>query len=190
MFNKEILSLVGDIGVTAYSIIANVSLMAMAVFSGIAQGVQPIASINFGAGKNSRTNSIAKVGVITAVCMGAVFTAAGLVFPEIIVSLFTAEKGQILDITKMGMQYYFLAFPLMGINVVMGAFFQAIERAKSSTAVVLCRGVLFTALILKLLSYVYGLKGVWLTVPAAELATMALIVVPFLLKYRAQSVES
>jgi putative MATE family efflux protein len=54
LVNRELLSRVGEIGVSAYSIIANVSLMCVAIFTGIAQGIQPILSTNYGAEKYRR----------------------------------------------------------------------------------------------------------------------------------------
>ena len=50
-FNQVILGITGDIGVSAYSIIANLSLVCTAVFIGIGQAIQPIVSLNYGAGK-------------------------------------------------------------------------------------------------------------------------------------------
>lgn len=177
LFNKQLLSMIGEIGVSAYSIIANVSLMCVAIFTGIAQGIQPIASINFGAKKYSRVYTIRKLGIISAAIFGMLFFILGLTIPETIVSAFTSEKGQIIDITKEGIKYYFLAFPIMGINIVMGSYFQSIEKTPYSTAISLCRGIIFTALGLKLLTLFLGISGIWLTVPMAEILTLIIITV-------------
>jgi putative MATE family efflux protein len=181
LFNRELLGRIGEIGVSAYSIIANVSLMCVAIFTGIAQGIQPIASTNYGAGKYKRIYAVRRLGMITAIVFGVLFFLAGMLMPEVIVAAFTGEKGQIVDLTKEGIRYYFLAFPLMGINLIMGSYFQAIEKTKYSTAISLCRGIIFTTTGLKLLSNALGVTGIWITVPAAEVATL---VVVFIILYR------
>ena len=56
-FNNVIWGLAGSIGVSAYSIIANISLICAAIFYGIAQAIQPIISINYGAKKEKRVLS-------------------------------------------------------------------------------------------------------------------------------------
>lgn len=184
MFNQQILALIGEIGVSAYSIIANASLMCMAVLSGIAQGIQPLVSYNFGGGRPERVKQTVKMGIVASIACGVVFLTIGMLAPQGIVSLFTSEKGQLVTLTGGGIILYFIAFPFMGINVLTGAYFQAIEQARYSTLISLCRGILFTAIGLKLLSSSFGIVGVWLTVPAAEIATLLIIAIALGLKHR------
>ena len=47
LFNKIILDLSGNAGVAAYSIIANIAYVGVAIFTGIGQGIQPLASLSF-----------------------------------------------------------------------------------------------------------------------------------------------
>ena len=47
-FNLIILGISGNIGVAAYGIIANIALVATSVFTGTAQGLQPLASRCYG----------------------------------------------------------------------------------------------------------------------------------------------
>ena len=60
IFNLKLLNIVGNIGVSAYSIIANVSLVAAAIFTGISQAMQPIISVNYGANKIDRVKRVRK----------------------------------------------------------------------------------------------------------------------------------
>jgi Na+-driven multidrug efflux pump len=69
----------------------------------------------------------------------------------------------------------------MGINLIMGSYFQSIEKTKYSTAISLCRGIIFAAIGLKLLSAALGVTGIWITVPAAEVATL---IVVFIILYK------
>ena len=50
VFNMIILRLAGNIGVAAYGVVANTSLVAVALFNGIAQGSQPLISDYYGRG--------------------------------------------------------------------------------------------------------------------------------------------
>lgn len=48
IFNTIILNISGNIGVAAYGVIANLSLVVISIYTGIAQGIQPILSSNYG----------------------------------------------------------------------------------------------------------------------------------------------
>lgn len=175
LFNAELLKQIGDIGVSAYSIIANISLICVAVFTGIAQGMQPISSINYGAQNLSRVNTVKRLGVVTALGLGIFFLVLGIAIPKYIIALFTMETGEIVNITAEGIKYYFIAFPIMAINIVMGGYFQSIEKARYATLLSLCRGIIFTSIGLKLMAAAFGVKGIWITVPIAEVITVVII---------------
>ena len=64
-FNAMILKLVGNTGVAAYGVVANISLVIVAVYTGIAQGMQPLVSIVYGAGNNRQTKTILKYALVT-----------------------------------------------------------------------------------------------------------------------------
>lgn len=182
LFNKELLSTIGGIGVASYSIIANCSIICVAIISGIAQGIQPIISINYGGGKKHRVRVSRNLGILSGVLIGILFLVLGLLIPEAIASAFTKEKGHMLTMTIRGIKLYFTAFPFMGVTVILGAYFQAIEKSKYSTFLSLFRGIIFIGVLLKVLPMIFGADGIWLTVPFSELLSLGVIGVMLLLK--------
>ena len=73
IFNIQILKLIGDDGVTAYSIISNIGIIAVALFNGISQTIQPLVSINIGANLKDRALKLRNLGLSTALLIGVVF---------------------------------------------------------------------------------------------------------------------
>lgn len=175
LFNKELLNTLGDIGVSAYSIIANISLMITSIFTGVSQGIQPLISINYGAGKIDRTFKVRRIGFITSISIGMLFLAIGLLYPRFLVSIFTRAKGEIVTITKSALRTYFFAFPLIGVNIIFAGYYQAVEKARLASVVSLLRGPVLTIIFLKLLSYGLGSVGIWLTTPVVELSSLIFI---------------
>ena len=53
-FNLVILRLEGDLGVAAYGVVANLAIVAVAMFDGLAQGIQPLVSQAYGGGKEEQ----------------------------------------------------------------------------------------------------------------------------------------
>ena len=180
IFNLVIIKLTGDIGVSAYSIIANLSLIATAIFTGIGQAIQPIVSVNFGAKKMSRVYKAGKFAIYTSLVVGVIFYLIGLLFPEFLVSIFSRGDKELLDITVEGIKIYFLSFIFMGINIVLTSYLQSKEYARASMIMSLLRGFIFTLVYLIMLSNIFGLTGVWMTLPLAELSTIIVSAIAFI----------
>lgn len=175
IFNKELIKTLGYIGVSAYSIIANLALMIIAIFNGVSQGIQPIVSYNYGANNLDNVNKVKRYGVTLSLILGLCFLTLGLLIPEFLISLFTSETGEIVEITKLGIRIYFLSFPIAGINVVLNGFLQSIELSKLATFISVLRGIVFNWIGLKVLTTLFDATGIWLTTPTTEILTMFVI---------------
>lgn len=173
-FNHVILLTMGEIGVSSYSIIANISLICVAVFTGIAQGIQPLISINYGAKKMDRVRKVKRMALFCALFIGGIFFASGYLFPEKLVGLFIKNDPALMVITVNGMKYYFIAFLIMGVNIVLGAHKQSIEVAAHATWISISRGIGFVLVGLIVLPLILTSNAVWLTVPFAEGCTLIL----------------
>lgn len=183
IFNIQILKIIGDDGVTAYSIISNTGIIAVALFNGISQTIQPLISINMGANLKERATKLRNLGLSTALVIGVSFFILCIVFPEQIVRIFVKPSDTVLAIAINSIRIYSTAFTIMGINMVTGAYFQSIELAKESFIIAFSRGLLFVSISVFTLPIFFGINGVWISVPIGELLT--LIVVFILVKKNA-----
>lgn len=172
IFNIQILKIIGDDGVTAYSIISNTGIIAVALFNGISQTIQPLISINMGANLKERADRLRNLGLSTALVIGVAFFILCIVFPESIVRIFVKPTDTVLAIAINSIRIYSTAFIIMGINMVSGAYFQSIELAKESFIIAFCRGLLFVSICVFVLPLFIGINGIWLSVPIGELLTL------------------
>ena len=177
IFNIQILKIIGDDGVTAYSIISNTGIIAVALFNGISQTIQPLISINMGANLKERADKLRNLGLSTALVIGVAFFILCIVFPESIVRIFVKPTDTVLAIAINSIRIYSIAFIIMGINMVSGAYFQSIELAKESFIIAFCRGLLFVSICVFVLPLFIGINGVWLSVPIGELLTLIATVI-------------
>ncbi len=189
-FNFVILSITGNTGVAAYGIVANLALIAIAVFTGVAQGMQPLLSVYHGAGKKRRIRSVLRYGILTALILGGLFYLIGFLFPDPIIAAFNRDGGPILAATaKEGILLYFISFLPAGINLVFVSFFSSVARPAPSFFLSISRGFLFVLPFLFTLPAFWGLTGVWWCVPLAETLTFAAGLV-LLLRYRKKERDS
>ncbi|MFV0393898.1 MAG: MATE family efflux transporter [Coprobacillaceae bacterium] len=176
LFNFVILDISGDIGVAAYGIIANLALVFVSIFTGISQGIQPIISENYG--KNNKENI--RITIICALCLslilGILFYMIGFFYSKELISIFNEENNQTLQVlANTGIKLYFLAFILMGINIVTSSIYSSLSKTKQSFLISLSRGFILIIPCLFILSYFFSMEGVWLTVFSSEVITFIMI---------------
>lgn len=178
IFNVLILGIEGNIGVAAYGIIANLSLVFTSVYTGIAQGIQPLISEGYGRNDGKQIKIIYRYALITLSIISIIIYALCFKFADSITIIFNSEKSEMLqNIAVEGMKLYFIAVPFIGFNIVTSVFFSAIERVVPAQSISLLRGIILIVPMAYLLASIYGMAGIWLTVPVTEGIVTALGVV-------------
>ncbi|MBS5079899.1 MAG: MATE family efflux transporter [Clostridiales bacterium] len=174
LFNFTILKLAGNIGVAAYGVIANIALIVCSIFTGIAQGVQPIISSQYGKKDFGGIRFVMMRGVLLAAACGIICYLGGVLMAEPIVGIFN-ESGDagFTKIALEGIRIYFLAFIPMGINVVMAAVLSAKDQPARSMLIALLRGVILNVVLILVFPNLWNMTGVWMVVPVTELITAA-----------------
>lgn len=173
IFNIVILKIEGNIGVSAYSIVANLSLFCAAVFNGIGQAIQPIVSINYGARKYERVREVVKLSVYTSLGVGILFFLIGLGFPRQLTRIFINEANpELISLSITGIRLYFISFIFMGLNTVIVSYLQSMEYSRASISISIGRGFIFVISGIIILPIIFGIGGVWITIPLAEVITL------------------
>ena len=174
MFNITILKLAGNTGVAAYGIVANLALIVVAVYTGAAQGMQPVISANYGSGNLVNVRQTYRAAVFLSAALGVLFVLAGTIFAGPLAGIFNKEQDRTLELLAVqGIRYYFPAFLIMGVNIITAAYFAASDRAVPSFWISVLRGILAAAVFIIILPPALGMSGVWLVIPCAEAVTLA-----------------
>lgn len=177
VFNMIILRLAGNTGVAAYGVVANTSLVAVALFNGIAQGSQPLISESYSKGRHKDVSTYLKMAVTTSISVAVLLLVCIYLYAPAITAVFNGEHDVALaSYAENGLRLYFIGFLFAGINIVGTAILSAVESAKYAFAASILRGFVAIILFAFLLSALIGLNGVWLAFPAAEFVTMLITV--------------
>lgn len=175
LFNSILQNLAGSLAVSAYSIVANLAIMVVAVFSGVAQDLQPLVSTNFGAQQVGRARLVLRYALLITFVIGCLTYACAYLFPEQLVSVFNSDTPALVPIAKEAIQLYMLAFFVSGMNMIMIAYLQAVQQTRVAFSASILRGVVFVIINLMWLVPLYGVRGVWLTIPASEIMIFVLL---------------
>lgn len=169
IFNRIILGLDGNTGVAAYGVIANLSLVVIAIYTGISQGIQPILSSNYGKGIRENVQAILRYAVTTVVILSAGVYLCMFFGAEPITAIFNSEKNQILqEIAEAGLKIYFTGCVFAGLNIILSVYFTSTERPLPAQIISVMRGFIVIIPMSFLLSAIAGLPGVWASFPATE----------------------
>ncbi len=169
VFNRVILTIGGETGVAAYGIVANLALVAMSIFTGLCQGSQPLISRFHGQKDEQREKSVRRYALASAFVLGSVVAVLAFSFPVQLTAFFnSAGDVQLAQIAERGIRLYFLGFPLAGINLVAAVCLAASEHGTFSFTLALARGCVVILPITLLMSWMFGMDGVWLSFPVTE----------------------
>ena len=178
IFNMLILGLTGSTGVAAYGVVANLSLVGMAIMNGMAQGAQPLISESFGKGafddvKKLLGWALKSVAVVEILLVSLVWG-----FTDPFIAVFNSENNQLLQqYAHTGLRLYFLGFLFAGVNIMLVAYFSATANARPAIIGSLLRGVIAIGICAVVLAKILGMNGVWLSFLASEVITFAVILI-------------
>lgn len=169
IFNMIILHLQGNVGIAAYGIIANLSLVVVAIYTGVAQGIQPLVSKAYGSGDFVSIKQVLRYAIILLLIISSVIYLTVFFFANPIASIFNNENHvQLQQIATSGLKIYFIAAPFVGFNIIIAMFFTSIDKVIPAHAISLLRGFILIVPMVFLFSFFFEMIGVWLTFPMTE----------------------
>lgn len=175
LFNIVILKINGNTGVAAYGVIANLSLVITAVYTGIAQGCQPIIGQAFGSNSRTELRRILRYALLLILVSSCLIYVLLILFSNPIVAVFNSEHNELLQsIAVNGMKLYFTAIPFAGFNILLAMYFVGIGKAAPAQIISLSRGLVLIIPLALLLPAWLEMTGVWLAYPLTELLVSAI----------------
>lgn len=181
VFNMIILNLIGNVGVAAYGIVANLSLVVVAVYTGIAQGIQPLISKSYGRNDIKSIKLIFKYAMITMSIISFILYLIIFFLADPIAKIFNSENSLVLQsIATNGLKLYFIAVIFVGFNIILPIFFSSMEKAFLAQTISLLRGLIVIIPMAFILSELAGITGVWLAFPITESLVSILGVILYL----------
>ncbi len=157
----------GDLAVGAFGIINRVMFLFAMVVMGINQGMQPIVGYNYGARQTGRVTQVLKYTILLATGVMSVGFVVGEFLPRIVASVFTSEE-ELINTSISGLRIVFITFPIVGFQMVTSNFFQSIGKSGKAIYLSLTRQVLFLLPCLLILPTLFGVNGVWLSIPVSD----------------------
>ena len=173
LFNIVMMSLAGEHGVAAITILLYGQFLFNAVYMGFSIGISPIVGFQYGAGNRTKLRKIYCVSFVFVAISSVVVTMVAVFFSPVIVSIFTKEQ-RTWELASGGFRLFAVNFLFSGINIASSGFFTALSNGKVSALISFSRTLVFIVISLLLLPRILGIVGAWIAVPVAEFLTMIL----------------
>lgn len=168
--NQQLKTHGGDLAIGAYGIANRITFFFLMICMGFNQGMQPIASYNWGARQYSR---VRKVFWLTTGCVTVVTVVCFLVsylFPHVAVRLFT-EDPKLEEHAINGLKIMNMAIGIISINLVASNLYQNLGMVSKSIFLSLSRQLLILVPLLYLLPLSMNEAGVWYAFPISDIAS-------------------
>ncbi len=175
-YNLQLLKMMGENGVAAYSVLLYYGYIFAAVFIGYNIAVTPVIGYNYGSENTDELRSLLRHSVVLLLSMGFLMTLVSELSAGPAARLFVGYDPELTELTRHAIRLYMLSFFIAGINLFTSAWFTGLGNGKVSAIVSFIRNLVFELGFVFLLPLVLGADGIWLAVDAADLCCLVLCV--------------
>jgi putative MATE family efflux protein len=183
VLNHSLFKYGGEIYISVYGIINRILMFVLFPVIGLAQGMLAIAGYNYGAKNFERVLEVIKKAILYGSGIAAIIFLLILMGRESIVHVFTNDV-ELLQLTPYAILVVFLVTPLIPIQLIGAAYFQAIGKVTPALLLTLTRQGLFLIPLVYLLPHFYGINGIWMAFPIADTLSAAVTLVALVMETR------
>ena len=171
IMNHFLAGMAGTEGVVIYTVVINLSTVALSLFEGISQTIQPMVSNYYGEKSYRKMKEVLRLAFITILLICGSATLILEVMPQWIPMIFGIEDASLLAKSAVAVRIYTIGMIITTVNVVVSYYLQSIEQNFMAAIIVSLRNfVLFLSAVF-VLGKLFGINGIWAAYPAAEVLT-------------------
>ena len=174
LFNERIMQTGGSMYLDVYGAITQLSVVAMALYEGIAQACQPILAACFGAGDRGRVHRTIRCGFVMEIIAMVLATAMYLFGAGLVADLFSMQEETLRGVAVNAIRIYALSLLFTGLNTMIIYYFQAQEKEIRATGITLLSGTILPAVFLYILTALFDVSAVWWCYLIAQSLTLIL----------------
>lgn len=171
----------GDAAIAAMSVANRVSAFIMCVGLGVGQGYQPVASFNYQAKRYDRVKKGLLITMGVGFCLIILLVVPGIIFAEPIAHAFQKDP-EVIKIAIPAIRYACVGTTFLCLSVPVNMLYQSIRKPLMSSFLSLLRSGLMLIPVLYLTTWLWGLTGVQMSQPLADVLT-GLTSVPFIIAF-------
>lgn len=170
-YNYVVINKLGEIGVSAFSVICYLLTLILGVFIGVSQGIQPLISRSYGEKNKDNEKYYFNIGIITNLVLSMSVYLVLVFWGSKIIAIFN-PNSRLISIAYNAIKIYGLSFIFAAVNIVFVTYLLSTKRTKKAITIAISRGFVCNVLFIPLFPLLFGIKAIWLGIVIAEFATM------------------
>lgn len=182
LFNVQLMKYAGENGVAAYGVLMYVSWIFQAIFLGYTVGTAPVVSYHYGADNKDEVKNLLKKSLIIVAAVAVCMFVAGELLSWPLAKIFVGYDAELMDMTVNAFYIFSFSFLFFGFSVFGSSFFTALGDGLTSAAIAFLRTLVFQIAAVMLLPLIFGLNGIWASIVAAEIVSVAVMAGFFAIK--------
>jgi len=172
ILNNALYAQGGELGLSVFGIVNRFLLFAIFPILGVTQGCVPIIGYNYGAELWTRVKKIVGLSIRSSTLLAFIIFGVIMLYTPQLVRLFTTDE-RLIELTIPAMRIVFAMTPVIAINLIGSAYYQSIGKAWPALILTLTRQILFLIPLVLILPSFYGLNGIWVSFPIADMGASA-----------------
>lgn len=172
-YNLMLARLIGDIGVSTFSVLSFIYSLANAILSGAAQGLQPLWGHCYGKQDTEEMNWYFRCGIIINGILSVLIYGVLFFFDKPVICVFNRD-AELVQTASVVLPLFSLSFIPMGLNLIYTAFLFSTKRTGAANTIAISRGIVVKALSIFCIPAIFGSNAIWMAPFAAEILTLVL----------------
>ena len=168
LYNLQLMHLVGEAGVAAYSVMMYVDFAFAAVFLGFTMGVGPVIGFHFGADNRAELKSLLRKCLTVVVLCSASMVVLSEALARPLALAFVGYSPALMDLTVHGFRIFALSYLFVGFGIFGSGLFTSLCNGPVSALISFLRTFLFRGGMVLLLPLLLDLDGICLALVAAD----------------------
>ncbi len=177
--NVILMDLSGSDGVAAAAVVLSAQMMLSAVYMGYLEGIAPVISYNYGAQEHGKLKQLYRAALRTIGLLSVLTFLLSFPAAKPLALIYAADSPHVMALAVRGIWIFAAAFLIMGFNMFASSMFTAFNDGKTSAILSLLRTLVFLIIPLLILPRIWGVDGVWLSLPTAELLAVGVSIYYF-----------
>ena len=172
IINSIILGVMANVGLVAFNMCCNTSLLVSIFIFGTAQSILPIVSVYFQEKDYNGVEYVARRSLKIATAFGIFFTLLFTIFPQTILCVFSVSTPSDIPTVMNAVRIFSLSLLAYSINFLYIFYLQSIQSIKLSNVVTLLNGLIFPVTFVFIFSIIWKENGIWFALVVSEIATL------------------
>ena len=175
IINFIILGVMANVGLVAFNMCCNTSLLVSIFIFGTAQALLPIVTVYFQEKDYNGVEYVARRSLKIVIGFGIFFTALFTIFPQTILSIFSVSNPSDIPVVMNAVRIFSLSLLAYSINFLYIFYVQSIQNIKLANILTLLNGLIFPVAFVFVFSIIWGENGTWFAFVVSEIATLIVI---------------